>query len=377
MQTFPPFKQPHCIKSSIVSRLLLGLAISAGALSSARAQSPSGVVTTAVPFLSINPDARSGGMGELGLATSPDAQSGLFNLAKTPFTEARSGIGLNYTPWLAKLSPGMYMMDAAGYHRFDTMQAISAAIRYFSLGDVDVIDYSGTQLQTAHPHEYSAELGYSRKLSDRLAIGVTFRYISSTLANGNVNGTNYQTGTAFSGDLSLFYSGLDTKGQGFTAGGALTNLGTKIGYTNDAGAKDYLPANLGIGVAYTAVFDDNSKIQFGVDANKLLVPSVPSDSTGLTQYQDYSITSSWAHSLSNSAYHFSIGAEYTFLQAFSVRAGYYLESAEEGNEHYLTAGLGLKYGIIGLNFAYIAPTGNGINQDPLSNTVKFGVLLDL
>ena len=340
--------------------------------------SPVNVVTTAVPFLSINPDARSGGMGELGIATSPDAQSSLFNLAKTPFTEARSGLGLNYTPWLANLAPGMFMMDAAGYHRFDTNQAISAAIRYFSLGDVAVINYSGTPLQTAHPHEYSAELGYSRKLSDRLAIGITFRYISSTLATGNVNGTNYQTGTAFAGDLSLFYSGLNTDGQGFTVGAALTNLGTKIGYTNDAGAKDYLPANLGIGIAYTAVFDEDNRIQFGVDANKLLVPSAPSDSTGLSGYQGYSVPDSWARSFTNSsAYQFSIGVEYTFLKAFSVRGGYHFESAEAGNLHYLTGGLGLKYGGIGLNFAYITPTGNGINQSPVSNTVKFGVSFDL
>lgn len=358
--------------SSVVFGLLL-----AGAVPALAQETPVNVVTTAVPFLSINPDARSGGMGDLGIATSPDAQSSLFNLAKTPFTEARSGLGLNYTPWLANLAPGMYMMDAAGYHRFDTNQAISAAIRYFSLGDVAVINYAGTPLQTAHPHEYSAEMGYSRKLSDRLAVGITFRYISSTLATGNVNGTNYQTGTAFAGDLSLFYSGLNADGQGLTAGAALTNLGTKIGYTNDAGAKDYLPASFGIGIAYTTVFDEDNRIQFGVDASKLLVPLAPSDSTGLAQYQNYSVPSSWGHSFSNSAYRFSIGAEYTFLKAFSVRGGYHFESAEAGNLHYLTGGLGLKYGGIGLNFAYITPTGNGINQSPVSNTVKFGVSFDL
>lgn len=355
--------------------LIIGLGISfAGALSSATPalaqESPINVVSSGAPFLQINPDARSGGMGELGIATQPDEHSALFNLAKTPFTESRSGIGLNYTPWLAAIAPGMYMMEAAGYHRLDTNQALSIGVRYFSLGDVDVTDYSGTHIETGHPREYSVDLGYSRKLSDNLGIGVTFRYISSTLATGNINGTNYQTGKAFAGDLSLFYHGAG----GLSAGLALTNLGTKIGYTNDAtGGKDYLPANLGLGIAYTAVIDEDNKLMVGLDAVKLLVPSAPSDSNAVEQYQGYNVPNSWGHSFSNSAYHFSLGGEYTFLQSFSVRAGYYLETAAEGDLRYFTAGLGLRYSGIGLNFSYIAPSGNGVTRTPESNTIKLGV----
>jgi len=340
-------------------------------------ETPLNVATTAVPFLRINPDARSGGMGELGIATQPDAQSALFNLAKTPFTEARSAVGFNYTPWLADIAPGMYLLEASGYHRFDTLQALSATVRYFSLGDVHVIDYSGSQLQTAHPREYSVDLGYSRKLSDRLGVGIAFRYISSTLATGNINGSNYQTGKAFSGDLSLYYNGQVADGQGFTAGLSLTNLGTKIGYTNDAGGKDYLPASLGLGLTYTVAPDEDNRILLGVDAAKLLVPATPADSTGLSEYESYSVSDSWTRSFSNSAYRFSFGAEYTYLSTFSARAGYYYETQEEGGMHYLTAGLGLKYSIIGLNFSYIAPEGNGATRNPISNTLKFGVVFNL
>lgn len=364
-------KRPLCIKSSIVLGLLCGIC------TTALAQAPLNVVTTAVPFLRINPDTRSGGMGNLGLATSPDVHSGLFNLAKTPFATERSAVGLNYTPWLTALGPGMYLLEASGYHRFDTVQALTACVRYFSLGDVDVIDYSGTHLQSAHPREYAAELGYSRKLSDRLGIGVTFRYINSSLASGNVNGTDYHTGTAFSGDLSLFYNGIDVKGQGLTAGLALSNLGTRIGYTSDGTAKEFLPANLGLGLAYTVVGDEDSRIQAGVDAGKLLVPSTPGDSAGLQHERAYTIPGSWLHAFGNSAYHFSVGAEYAYRQTLFIRAGYYAETAAAGDQHYLTVGLGLRYSVLGLDFSYIAPQGNGVNQNPLSNAVKFGVVCHL
>jgi len=354
----------HFIKSSIALACLLSV------LTSASAQ----VVTAAASSLRIDPDTRSGGMGNLGLATSPDAQSGLFNLAKTPFTEARSGLGLNYTPWLTNLASGMYFAEAAGYHRFDTLQALSAAVRFFNLGDVEVTDYSGTHLQTAHPREYSAELGYSRKLSERLGIGVTFRYLNSSLVSGNVNGTDYHTGTAVCADLSLYYQGLDADGQGLSAGFALSNLGTKVGYSE--GEKDFLPAHMGLGLAYTFVLDEDNRIQAGVDAGKLLVPAVPADSAALVRYHAYGIPQSWVHGFDNSAYNFSIGAEYAFQRLFFVRAGYYKETADAGGQHYLTAGLGLHYKSAGLDFSYIAPQGSGATQSPMSNSVKFGVSFD-
>ena len=294
------------------------------------------VVTTAAPSLRIDPDTRSGGMGNLGLATSPDAQSGLFNLAKTPFAEARSGLGLNYTPWLTSLASGMYYLEAAGYHRFDTLQALSAAVRFFSLGDADVIDYSGAHLQTAHPREYSVDLGYSRRLFDGLGVGVTFRYLNSSLVSGNVNGTDYHTAAAVGADVSLFY-----RWQGLSAGLALSNLGTKIAYSDEE--KDNQPTHLGLGVAYTFVLDEDNRIQAGVDVGKLLVGDGPGN--------------------------FSLGAEYAFQRVFFVRAGYYRETAQ----HYLTAGLGLHYKSAGLDFSYIAPQGNGATQSPMSNAVKFGV----
>src|SRR5262249_34872407 len=153
------------------------LLLAAGQALQAQGTSPINMTTTAVPFLRINPDARGGGMGELGIATTPDAASGLYNLAKTPFTTARSGATVNYTPWLRDIVQGMYLLQASGYHRLDTTQAVSASVRYFSLGDVAVSDFSGNPVQTGQPREYALDLGYSRKLSDNLGLGLTTRYI--------------------------------------------------------------------------------------------------------------------------------------------------------------------------------------------------------
>jgi hypothetical protein len=368
------------MKHILTPALLLAAALLAGSLHSLAQTSSMNMTTTAVPFLSISPDARSGAMGDLGLATSPDAWSGLHNAAKTPFAADPGAIGINYTPWLRDITQDMYLLSAAGYHRLDDNQALSASFRYFNLGDVVISDYSGNKLTTSHPREYSFDLGYSRKLSDKLGIGLTLRYIHSDLASGDVNGTNYKAGTAFAADVSLYYDGRkravdgsNKEGQGWSGGLVLSNLGSKISYTNDATAKDFLPANLGIGVAYRGVANEDNVFTLSGEGNKLLVPEAPSDSAGQADYHMMGIPKSWGRSFNNSAYRFSIGGEYGYKELFFLRLGYTAQTQQAGNLKYVTAGLGFKWTKMGIDFSYIVPSGSGVQRNPLSNTFRLGI----
>ena len=236
------------------------------------------VVTTAVPFLRISPDARSGGMGDVGIATIPDANSSFWNQAKIPFAESKSAIAITYTPWLKGLDLNdVYLASLAGYYKLDALQGISASLRYFSLGSIQFTDNLGNDLQTYRPREFAFDAGYSRKLSDKLGIGIALRYINSNLASGTTGSTTYKAGNAVAGDLTIFHDGTVGKsdGSGLNWGLTLSNLGSKISYTNDASEKDFIPANLGLGVAYVKTVDESNKVTFGLDINKLLVPTPP------------------------------------------------------------------------------------------------------
>lgn len=345
------------------------------------------IVTTAVPFLRISPDARSGGMGDAGIATSPDANSGFWNLAKTPFAKTPTAIAVTYTPWLKDIAQDVYMASLSGYHQLDDQQAFSATLRYFNLGQIQFVDYSGSPLQTSRPREFALDLGYSRKLTSSIAIGVALRYINSSLANGSFNGVNYKAGNAVAADLSFYNDNTDETGAGFAWGVAITNLGSKIGYTDNVQSKDFIPANLGAGLAYNWVFQETSKFTLALDANKLLVPSFPTlsgdpadsieNNKAIDDYYNSSVFGSWTKSFSNNAYTFSAGAEYTYNNQFSARIGYFFEPKDQGNRKYFTAGVGLNYNIFGFNFSYLAPSGSGVTRNPLSNTLRFGITFDM
>ncbi len=348
------------------------------------------VVTSAVPFLRISPDARAGGMGDVGIATAPDANSAFWNLAKTPFNTNKGGISVTYTPWLRGLDINdVYLASLSGFYKLDETQAISASIRYFSLGNIQFTDNSGTELGQYRPREFAFDAGYSRKLSDKLGLGITLRYINSSLATGDPNnsGTIYKPGTSVAADISMFHNGIKEDGSGLNYGVTLSNLGAKISYTNDATQKDYIPANLGIGAAYTKVFDQDSKITFAADVNKLLVPTPPKlgDDAGLAKYRNQGVVSSWFSSLGDAPGGFSeeikeiqasLGAEFWYQNQFAFRAGYFYENPQKGNRQYFTVGAGLKYETFGLNFSYLIPSGSGVNRNPLSNTLRFSLIFD-
>jgi hypothetical protein len=349
------------------------------------------VVTSAVPFLRISPDIRAAGMGDAGIATSADANSGFLNLAKTPFASSKSSIGVTYTPWLRDLGVNdVFLASASGYYQLDDLQAISGSLRYFSLGNIDFTDASGNYQSTARPREMSFDVGYSRKLSSKNALGVGLRYLSSNLAgNTTINNVAYKKAGTVAGDIHFFHNGAKENGEGFNWGVTLSNLGGKISYTSDATQRDFLPANFGIGGAYTKVFDEQNKITFAADINKLMVPTPPgagADSATIAKYRSKGVVGSWFSSFGDAPgnmneeiqeLNFSLGAEYWYNNQFAFRAGYFYENPNKGNRKYLTVGAGLKYNMFGLNFSYIFPSGAGVNRNPLSNTYRFGLVFDI
>lgn len=373
----------HCFLTFTL--LLTTTFLSVHAQNSAR---PINVVTTAVPFLRISPDARAGGMGDLAVATSADASSSYFNLGKVPFNELNTGLNLTYTPWLKRLVNDVYLASLAGYHKLDENQAISASLRYFSLGQIQFTDNFGNPLQSFNPREFGIDVGYSRKLGERTGFGVGLKYIYSNLAGGSVGGNTYKAGTSVAGDLGIYHNSQNEIGQGWSFGAALTNLGAKIAYTDNADQRDFIPTNLGVGATYTAVMDESNKVMFGIDVNKLLVPTPPAlgDSAGLAQYRQKSVVSSWFSSFGDAPggfseelreFQVSAGAEYWYANQFALRGGYFYENPTKGNRRFFTFGVGLKYNVFGLNFSYLVPTGSGINQNPLANTLRFSLVFDL
>ncbi|WP_160718064.1 type IX secretion system outer membrane channel protein PorV [Chitinophaga solisilvae] len=349
-------------------------------------------ISTAVPFLRISPDARSGAMGETGLALSADANAAFWNLSRLAFTENRAGVSVTYTPWLRDLIGDMYLASLSGYKKLDEQQVISASMRYFSMGNVTFRNEAGQEQGSSRPHEMAIDAGYVRKLSDHWALGIAMRYIYSNLGSGQHGadpGRTFKAGHAFAADLSATYHNSMTYDNGqsgnFSFGAALTNMGTRISYGSDA-QKYFIPANLGIGAAYTHQLDEANKLTFALDLNKLLVPTpaISADSLGTvsTKGSMDALFSSFGDAPGGfkeelQEVMLSVGAEYWYNDLFAVRGGYYREGVNKGNRRYFTTGVGLKLQQFGINLSYIVPAGSGTTRNPLSNTVRFSLMLDL
>lgn len=378
-----------------LTALVMLLAGGTGAVAQSSGSNDISVVTTAVPFLRISPDARSAGMGDVGIATMPDAYSHFWNIAKTPFATSKFKIGATYTPWLNDLDlKDVYLASLSGYYKLDEQQAISGSVRYFSLGSIQFTDASGNPLQQERPREFAIDAGYSRKLGTKSSIGIGLKYINSDLAGGSANGISYKTGTSVAADLHYYHQGTKEDGSGLNWGATLSNLGSKISYTSDKSQEDFIPANLGFGASYTKVFDADNSLTFAVDLNKLLVPTPPSQSTAesdsaynvrLVSYREKGVLSSLFSSFGDSdddggeikEVTAAIGAEFWYKKQFAFRAGYFYENPSKGNRKYFTLGAGLKYNMIGIDLSYLLPSGSGTSRNPLSNTVRFGLSFDL
>jgi hypothetical protein len=338
-------------------------------------------ITTAVPFLRLSADARTAGMGDVGLATSPDANSMFYNGSKTVFNEKKYGVGLTYTPWLKELDiKNSYQMALSSYYKLNDKEAVSFGIRYFSLGNFTLTDNVGQEVSTFKPRDMAIEAGYSRKLSEKLGVGLNLRYINSRLAD-NTNGSNAKAGNSVAADLSAFYM----LKKDWNVAIALTNLGSKINY---GGSSSFIPATFAIGTAYTKNFNEENKLTFGLDITKLMVPTPPdaNDADKVAAYENKGVVGSWFSSFGDAPGGFSeelkefqlgLGAEYTYKNQFSVRTGYFGENKLKGNRNYFTMGAGIKYNVAGLNFSYLIPTGNNANNSALRNTFRVSVLFDM
>lgn len=339
---------------------------------------------TSIPSLSIAPDSRAGGMGDVGAATTPDINSQYWNPAKYPRIKEEAGFSLSYTPWLRKLVSDIDLAYLAGYWKFDEDQAVSASLRYFSLGDVilrQTLDDPGI---TVNPNEFAIDVAYSRLLSEKWSGAVAMRYIRSDLTGGISTGTtDIYAANAVAADIAAFYTTpvtLATGNGNFALGFNVSNIGTKVSY-DDGVTSDFLPTNLRLGGSFDYPFDEYNKMMFTVDLNKLLVPT-KNDMTD-EEYNEISPISGIFMSFNDAPRGFeeemeevmwSAGVEYSYLDQFFVRGGYFNEAANKGNRKYFTAGAGFKLNVFRLDAAYVISVAQ---SNPLDQTLRFTLSFDL
>lgn len=343
-----------------------------------------GTITTAVPFLMIGPDARSGGMGDVGAATAPDGNSLYWNASKLAFIEKSVGFNVSYVPWLKGLVDDIGLGYVSGYGKIGDLQTVSASLRYFSLGSITFTNEEGVSQGTYKPNEFAIDLAYSRKLSEKFAAAVTGKFIYSNLTLGqNVGGVESRAGTSVAADISMFYKEPLRFSQGrrgeWALGVAIQNIGNKISYTSST-EKDFIPTNLKIGTAFSMDLDDYNFLSFSVDFNKLLVPTPPVlDSLGepISPYKDnnVSVMQGMFQSFYDAPFdeelseiNIAAGVEYWYDKQFAIRGGYFYESPKKGNRQYFSLGAGLRYNVFGLDFSYLIATNP---NNPLKNTLRF------
>lgn len=353
-------------------------------------------ITTAVPFLIIAPDARAGGMGDMGVASSPDANSMHWNPAKYGFIKKDFGISVSYSPWLRKLVNDINLAYLTGYKKINDRQVIAMSLRYFSLGNITFTDNVGTVTGNYKPNEFSIDAAYAFRFTNTLSGSIALRYIYSNLTGGiYVGGSASKAGQSVASDISLYYEKpieMKKMTSSIAVGLNISNIGAKISYTENLD-RDFIPTNLRLGAAYNLDIDKVNSLSFMADFNKLLIPTRPVyyvdsfDNAGNKviykgKDPDISIVRGMIQSFYDAPggfseemneISFSVGMEYWYAKQFAVRAGYFNESKTKGNRKYLTFGAGLRYSIFGLDFSYLLPV---TQHNPLENTLRFSLLFD-
>ena len=353
-------------------------------------------ITTAVPFLLISPDSKSGAMGDVGVATTPDANSLHWNPAKLAFVDDDMGFAMSYVPWLRALVPDINLSYLAGYRKLNDNESIGLELRYFSLGDITFTDILGTTIGQYKPSEFALGTSYSRKLSDDFSLAISGRYIYSNLTGGqSAGGIPTVAGQSIAADISGYYTKpirIAGKDIDLAIGGNISNIGSKISYTETA-VQDFIPINLRLGTAIGTEFDDYNKMSFAFDINKLLVPTPPIyEGTGgdrvIVEGMDpeVSVVSGIFQSFSDAPggtkeefreINYSIGTEYWYANQFAIRAGYFFEHDTKGGRKFFTFGSGVKYNVFALDFSYLINASRAINgNNPLANTMRFTLVFD-
>lgn len=351
-------------------------------------------ITTAVPFLMITPDSRSGSMGDVGAATSPDASSISTNPAKYSFIEDDLGFSVSYVPWLRALVPDINLSYISGYKKLNQNDAVAFELRYFSLGDITFTDILGNTLGQFNPNELALGGSYSRKLSDLFSLSLATRYIYSNLTGGQMAG-DIQTnaGKSFAADVAGYYTNkirFLKKDSDLSFGFNISNIGNKISYTN-VGERDFIPINLKLGSSININFDDYNSMSYSFDINKLLVPTPPlyNSENEIIAGKDpnVSVVSGIFQSFSDAPDGFSeelreinlsFGTEYWYAQQFALRGGYFYEHDTKGGRKFFTFGAGVKYNVFALDFSYLINASRAINgTNPLANTMRFTMIFDI
>ena len=364
-------------------------------------------ITTAVPFLTIAPDSRSGALGDAGVALSPDGNSLHWNPAKMAFMEDDVEFTMSYAPWLRELVDDMNLAYVSGVRKISPRQAFGGALRYFSLGNITFTDESGTTIRDFKPAEFSLDAGFSQRFTDRFGGGVTGRFINSNLTGGtNVLGANSKPGRSVAVDVGLFYTNPRAQLAGkigvFNLGMNISNIGAKMSYTESAD-RDFIPANLRLGTAYELFVDEYNSLTFTVDANKLLVPTPPIldqesgteivsgyddnigvatalvqsfyDAPGVVDFNDdgtYTLQPGSVLREELREYNLGGGMEYNYNDVFAFRTGFFNEHYSKGNRQFITLGAGIKYTVFTVDLSYLISTRL---QNPLANTLRFTLRL--
>ncbi len=343
-------------------------------------------IQTVVPFLMIAPDSRAGGMGDAGVATSPDVYSMHWNPAKFAFVDNNGGVGISYTPWLRNLVPDINLAYLAGYYRIDSKQVISGSLNYSSLGDVPFTDDFGNLERVFKPNEFAIDAAYSRLFTEHLSGGIAFRFIYSNLTGGTYSGGSAtKAGTSYAADVSGMYRNtmhLFNRDGIWAVGLNFSNIGSKMTYS-EAQVADFIPMNMRLGGSGTLFLDPHNKLTLTLDLNKLLVPTPPEyDTSGnIISGKDPNVSVPVAifHSFYDAPGGFkeemhevqiATGAEYWYNDQFAIRGGYFHENATKGNRKYFTLGAGFKLSFFSLDFSYLIPT---TTNNPLARTLRFSL----
>jgi hypothetical protein len=375
-------------------------------------------ITTAVPFLLINPDSRAGGMGEIGAATSADMYSIYWNTSKLAFAKEKMGFSTSYSPWLRAIAQDMHLSFLTGFYKINDRQAVTGSLRYFSLGQITFTDQQANKIRDFVPSEFEVMGGYALKLSDKMSLGMNGKFVFSNLTGGTlVAGANTRPATAGGADVSFSYFDDELRLFGSRAilglGFVISNIGNKVSYTDAAGPRDFLPANLRLGSALTLDLDDYNRFTFGVDLNKLLVPTPPirvngpnntfysvgkdnnvpviagifqsfydapgrpligTDNNPVIENGEVQVKQGSRFGEELREINFGVGTEYVYNRTIAIRAGYFHEHYSKGNRRYLTFGIGLKYSKLGIDLSYIASL---VQQNPLANTLRFSLSITI
>lgn len=376
--------------------LLLGLSLSARAQDKQNMFNPVNASVTSQTFA---PDARAAGMGDVGVATDPDVNSQYWNPAKYPFTISRAGVALNYTPWLRQLVNDMDLAYLSGYYRIGEHSAVSGSLRYFSMGEVflaDQIDNAGQVVgnaMTINPYEMSLDVAYSLMLSEKFSIAAGVRWIYSDLTFDFADDTT--PGSAFAADLACYYQDYVVLGERecqLGLGLNISNIGSKISFGGDNHSY-FIPTNMRLGASLMIPVDEYNRFTIAADANKLLVPTYPKQEEGESteEYQQRMEDDYWNVSSISGIFksfgdapngfkeeleeiNWSVGAEYTYHDKFSLRAGYHHESENKGNRKYFTAGAGFRMNVFSLDAGYVIATAK---SNPLDQTLRFTLTFDM